>query len=541
MTRPPRQASPACPVTPSRRRLQRTSSVAAAWRSTVRVPSGSVRRTTTSPSAGMTEQPESAHDAATSHTAGVAGGEARPLGTTSGAPTGLSTAATGPSASSAVSATDVPVPGSSPASPPSSDPPSRAIATPATRIRATSTATPTRIGAAARRSERPGPRPGGGGSAEGAGPGGGGDGAPAAAAGRPGSWTGRTEVAGSMGAAGAAAAAAGPTTVGGSTGGAGRAAAPGGGGGAVAKGPDTVAASGSGSARAGRGPGGGGGGGTTLGGGGGGGVVVRAAPATVASSMPMGRDGAGATRVERAGVTGSPRSAWMAWSRATTSTASGGRSRGSGRSMSAIRSRRAAGTSGPSGGASDRSTRAMVAAGGSSRSPLKGLLRVEQGVEGGAQGPHVGRGTGPVPGEDLGRGERDRADQDAGGRVGALRQPGDAEVAQLGRAVGIEEDVGGLDVPVEDAGLVGGGQGVGHVDADVEDLGPRQRALAVHAVVERAAGQVLHDQVRVAGVGGAGVVHGDHRGVARQPPDGAALGEEATLAARSPPASRPAA
>jgi hypothetical protein len=78
-------------------------------------------------------------------------------------------------------------------------------------------------------------------------------------------------------------------------------------------------------------------------------------------------------RVARAGVTGSPRSAWMAWSRATTSPHVSGRWRGSAWSVAVIRSRRVAGTSGPSAGGSERRTRAMVAAGGSSRWPPNGL------------------------------------------------------------------------------------------------------------------------------------------------------------------------
>ena len=48
---------------------------------------------------------------------------------------------------------------------------------------------------------------------------------------------------------------------------------------------------------------------------------------------------------------------------------------------------------------------------------------------------------------------------------------GEAEVDEEGAAVGIEEDVGGFQVPVEDAGGVGGGKGVREIAGDAEHGG----------------------------------------------------------------------
>ena len=47
---------------------------------------------------------------------------------------------------------------------------------------------------------------------------------------------------------------------------------------------------------------------------------------------------------------------------------------------------------------------------------------------------------------------------------------GGAEVDELHRAVGGDEDVLGFDVPVEDALLMRGGEAVGHVEEEVQGL-----------------------------------------------------------------------
>ena len=66
----------------------------------------------------------------------------------------------------------------------------------------------------------------------------------------------------------------------------------------------------------------------------------------------------------------------------------------------------------------------------------------------------------------LGRHVVGRSEDDAGGGHGGGGESGDAEVHDLHRAVLTDEDVGGLDVAVDDAGLVGVGQPVQHLQDD---------------------------------------------------------------------------
>ena len=60
---------------------------------------------------------------------------------------------------------------------------------------------------------------------------------------------------------------------------------------------------------------------------------------------------------------------------------------------------------------------------------------------------------------------------------------GEAEIEDLGAAFGRDDDVGGLQVAVGDAGGVGGGHAVGDLDGDVEEFlrtgnGPRSSKAA---------------------------------------------------------------
>ena len=107
-------------------------------------------------------------------------------------------------------------------------------------------------------------------------------------------------------------------------------------------------------------------------------------------------------------------------------------------------------------------------------------------------GRHVGDGA-----EDdaLPRTVLDRAAGDVGVRgFGQLRQ---AEVRQLGVAILRHQDVGGLDVAVQDAGGVGGGQAIRDAGQQLHDLPPRA-LLAVRPVLERAAIDELGHQVLLA-------------------------------------------
>jgi hypothetical protein len=93
------------------------------------------------------------------------------------------------------------------------------------------------------------------------------------------------------------------------------------------------------------------------------------------------------------------------------------------------------------------------------------------------------------------RGHRRRGDA----RRGAL---GEAEVEQLEKALAVivttDEEVGGLEVAVDDARLVRRGERAGRLQEEPHDLGERELPLAVDEVAERLAVQQLHDEVRTA-------------------------------------------
>ena len=79
---------------------------------------------------------------------------------------------------------------------------------------------------------------------------------------------------------------------------------------------------------------------------------------------------------------------------------------------------------------------------------------------------------------------------DGGGR-GQFRQ---AEVQHLRAAVRIHHDVGGLQIPVHDAGAVRGGECVGHLRRDAQRFG-EPHALARDQLIQRLAIHQLHDDV----------------------------------------------
>jgi hypothetical protein len=139
-----------------------------------------------------------------------------------------------------------------------------------------------------------------------------------------------------------------------------------------------------------------------------------------------------------------------------------------------------------------------------------------------AEGVDVGRGRRALTAQHLRRGVHDAGRDGPRLGLGPARHPGDPEVAELGLAPRRDEDVRRLHVAVEHAHPVRGVEGVGHAGPDRGDLGPRHRA-APHAVGQRAVGQEVHDEVRLAGRGRAGVVDGDDVGVRRQLGDGPAL------------------
>ena len=120
----------------------------------------------------------------------------------------------------------------------------------------------------------------------------------------------------------------------------------------------------------------------------------------------------------------------------------------------------------------------------------------------------------------------DGADHGPGlGHVGVVADLGDAEVGHHHPAVLAAQDVGRLDVAVHQVGPVGGGEGVGHLRADVghlvgiEDLAAVELGSQVGAVDE-----LHHDGLHAVVV--TGVVDGHDAGVA-QACGGYRLGAEA--------------
>ena len=114
-------------------------------------------------------------------------------------------------------------------------------------------------------------------------------------------------------------------------------------------------------------------------------------------------------------------------------------------------------------------------------------------------GRHVGDGAAAcgVGGAGDGVGARFALADGAGGvelgLVGA-EAAGEAEVEDLDEAAVGEHDVGGLEVAMEDAEVVRGGEAVGDLDAGGEDELEAGRAFG-DELVEGLAGDVLHDDV----------------------------------------------
>jgi hypothetical protein len=88
---------------------------------------------------------------------------------------------------------------------------------------------------------------------------------------------------------------------------------------------------------------------------------------------------------------------------------------------------------------------------------------------------------------------------------------GEAEVEDADAAVAGDEDVVGLEVAVDEAGVVGGGQAGAGLAHDRHDLAPRPRLL-LEPGAEGLAVDELHGEEHAVGVG-ADVVDGDDVGV----------------------------
>jgi hypothetical protein len=131
-------------------------------------------------------------------------------------------------------------------------------------------------------------------------------------------------------------------------------------------------------------------------------------------------------------------------------------------------------------------------------------------------GSHVRHGAedAALLGEGLGGGHR------VDGSVCCLARLRQAEVDHLDQALVGHDDVGGLEITVDDATFVGRGQGVGQGNADLEELFDRQPA-ARNVGAEVLALEKLHGQERDT-LHGLDRVDGDDVGVA-QPCEGLGL------------------
>jgi hypothetical protein len=123
---------------------------------------------------------------------------------------------------------------------------------------------------------------------------------------------------------------------------------------------------------------------------------------------------------------------------------------------------------------------------------------LDRGVEGGAQGEHVGRRSRLLPAGDL-RGQVGRSARHHPGLRdgGVARGSGHPEVGDLGEAGVTDQDVAGLDVPVHDPGRVRSSQRRGDLAADACDVGRGQRAALGQHRREAARRHVLQYQARL--------------------------------------------
>jgi len=121
----------------------------------------------------------------------------------------------------------------------------------------------------------------------------------------------------------------------------------------------------------------------------------------------------------------------------------------------------------------------------------------------------LGRDVGRVEVAERARGRGRRGGGSSAGGIGLGHAEGEAKVAEARVEVGVEQDVGGLDVAVDDGrvGVVERAQRPGGLQREAEAARPPGRArVGVEQVVERAVGHVLDDEKARRGGGiGAGV------------------------------------
>lgn len=144
-------------------------------------------------------------------------------------------------------------------------------------------------------------------------------------------------------------------------------------------------------------------------------------------------------------------------------------------------------------------------------------LAGQQLVDDTAEGVHVRRGIGRAAESPLGGQVQTRADDVPGRRQrrrGIVDELGDAEVPDLHRPVGVQHQVAGLDVAVDDALPVRRGQTGGGLARDVGDLLGVDRLLGLQQVPEAPALDQFHHQVEAV-LPGTEVEHRHQVGVAQ--------------------------
>ena len=110
---------------------------------------------------------------------------------------------------------------------------------------------------------------------------------------------------------------------------------------------------------------------------------------------------------------------------------------------------------------------------------LEGQASREHLVEDDPEGPDVGAGVDVLAEELLGRHVGDGPDGTAGaGQAGLAGDLGQAEIGDPGDALLRDEDVGRLDVAVDDAVRMGGGQAIRDLRGEGERFGGRRAGPA---------------------------------------------------------------
>jgi len=148
--------------------------------------------------------------------------------------------------------------------------------------------------------------------------------------------------------------------------------------------------------------------------------------------------------------------------------------------------------------------------------PLEGAFAAAELVEDDPQGPDVGGWAntlvlraGLLWGHVVGCAEEVLGLSESLG-VGA---PGEAEIGQLRHPVPLaDDDIGGLEVAMDDALAVDEGEGAADLGGDVEGFGEGQGAVALKALVETLTGDEIADDVGK-GTCGAEAVNGDDVGM----------------------------